>query len=462
MAVVPICYKVPYKGNAQLNHYAMRQSDMSSNMCRNWHISSFLSTDVLTQKKTREASASKELESHPSFILANNERRQNIGMVLYASDSGTNEKQLRSLDSYLGKLQNGTNLPADKSNRTGEPLTRNGQLRLKKGLESLDDYFGKLNKDGASENYTSSSVDLATENNPTEKLSSINQDSEKSDEREEQKSYRNPVSTRDDHGPQSSQDSQQYNEISDLYLISILGSINVAVFLFEIASPVRSSDLGLFSLPLLYGAKINDLILVGEWWRLVTPMFLHSGLFHIVVGCWGLVTFGPKVCRGYGSFTFFLIYILGGISGNLISFLHTPEPTVGGTGPIFAMMGAWLTYQVQNKDIISKEVSESMFRKAVITTLLSFTLSSFGPIDDWSHFGAAFTGVAYGFLTCPTLQLDDASSSTSGQEEGITLVRRYADPCKSLFFFTLFALVLTCLLFFVEPPLNVIASDTSL
>lgn len=200
MAVVPICYKIPYKGNAQPNHYAMRQSDMSSNMCRNWHISSFLSTDVLTQKKTREASASKELESHPSSILANNERKQNIGIVWYASDSGTNEKQLRSLDSYLGKLQNGINLPADKSNRTREPLTRNGQLRLKKGLESLDDYFRKLNKDGDSENYTFSSVDL-TEDNPTEKLSSINQDSEKSDEREEQKSYRNPVSTRDDHGP---------------------------------------------------------------------------------------------------------------------------------------------------------------------------------------------------------------------------------------------------------------------
>lgn len=67
-------------------------------------------------------------------------------------------------------------------------------------MESLDDYFGKLNKEGDSENYTFSSVDL-TEDNPTEKLSSINQDSEKSDEREEQKSYRNPVSTRDDHGP---------------------------------------------------------------------------------------------------------------------------------------------------------------------------------------------------------------------------------------------------------------------
>lgn len=51
-------------------------------------------------------------------------------------------------------------------------------------------------------------------------------------------------------------------------------SVNIAVFLFEIASPVKNSELQLFSLPSLYGAKINELILVGEWWRLVTPMFL--------------------------------------------------------------------------------------------------------------------------------------------------------------------------------------------
>ncbi|CAB4298743.1 unnamed protein product [Prunus armeniaca] len=211
-----------------------------------------------------EENCSRPIASKMSVACFNCGFYVNVCFYLDSIYSGTNEKQLRSLDSYLGKLQNGINLPADKSNRTREPLTRNGQLRLKKGLESLDDYFRKLNKDGDSENYTFSSVDL-TEDNPTEKLSSINQDSEKSDEREEQKSYRNP-----------------------------------------------------------------------RLW----------------------------------------------FSGNLISFLHTPEPTVGGTGPIFAMMGAWLTYQVQNKDIISKEVSEGMFRKAVITTLLSFTLSCFGPIDD--------------------------------------------------------------------------------
>lgn len=143
--------------------------------------------------------------------------------------------------------------------------------------------------------------------------------------------------------------------------------------------------MGLLSLPLLYGAKINDLIVAGEWWRLVTPMFLvqdqhigsvlpfllyqkhtwqeqllnrilshssllmawfhvfvsethtsytllqHSGIPHVALSSWALLTFGPKVCRDYGIFTFCLIYILGGVSGNFMSFLLTPDPTVGGT-----------------------------------------------------------------------------------------------------------------------------------
>lgn len=54
----------------------------------------------------------------------------------------------------------------------------------------------------------------------------------------------------------------------------VIASLNIAVFLFEIASPIRSAELELVSIPMLYGAKINDLIVSGEWWRLVTPMFL--------------------------------------------------------------------------------------------------------------------------------------------------------------------------------------------
>ncbi|CAN6231076.1 unnamed protein product [Urochloa humidicola] len=121
------------------------------------------------------------------------------------------------------------------------------------------------------------------------------------------------------------------DQMSGFCLTNLLAGINIAVLLFEIASPVKNSENEYLSLPLLYGAKINNLILSGEWWRLLTPMCLHSGFLHIALGCWVLLTFGPRVCRAYGQVAFFLVYILGGICGNITSFVHTTEITVCGT-----------------------------------------------------------------------------------------------------------------------------------
>lgn len=51
---------------------------------------------------------------------------------------------------------------------------------------------------------------------------------------------------------------------------------------------------------------------------------------------------------------------------------------------MFAIIGAWLVYQVQNKKALSKESSERMFFKAVLATSLSFVISNFEQIDQWS------------------------------------------------------------------------------
>ncbi|KAL2498422.1 Rhomboid-related intramembrane serine protease family protein [Abeliophyllum distichum] len=352
------------------------------------------------------------------------------------------EKHLESLDSYLRKVHSDSK-QSSLSTLNQRTVTSTDKFKEENGLRSLEDYLGKIDEDITSRNYVSSASD--GENfQPSLDISS-NEDYESGRDR----TLNNYMELKTEYvvGSQKSADN-----VSGFHLIGVLASINIAVFLIEIATPIKNSEFELFSLPLVYGAKINNLILTGEWWRLVTPIFLHSGIFHIALGSWVLFTFGLEVCREYGSFTFFLIYILGGISGNLISFLHTPEPTVGGTGPVFAVIGAWLIYQVQNRDVIATDASESMFQKAIIFTALSCVLSNFGPIDDWSHFGAVFTGIAYGFFTCPSLRVKDASSDT-GQEERITLVRRYANPCKSLVYFSFFLLLLSSLLLIIEPPL---------
>ncbi|XP_024977266.1 RHOMBOID-like protein 9, chloroplastic [Cynara cardunculus var. scolymus] len=396
--------------------------------------------------------------NHLRSISASASERERLSR--FAIGSSSREKQLRSLDSYFRKSKNDRNQPSPSSfYDDGDAHSRSAQSTDQRGLGPVGESLGQV-------------LDRSGQFNAERELSSVDEHLKLdrdlvSSATKEETSHPTLNLVKNGQGTQAEVDDQggsksDYDETSGLYIISTMASINIAVYLFEIASPVRNSDLELFSIPALYGAKINHLILYGEWWRLLTSMFLHTGIVHIGLGCWVLLTFGPQVCRVYGRFTFFLIYILGGLSGNFTSFLHTPDPTVGGTGPVFAIIGAWLIYQYQNKDATGKDVYENMYQKAILATALGFVLSSFGPIDEWSHFGSVFTGIAYGFFTCPTLQIDDSSSQKTGKDDGIRLIGRNVDPCKSLLLFSIFVLVLSSLFIITEPPLGSVALDTLL
>lgn len=251
-------------------------------------------------------------------------------------------------------------------------------------------------------------------------------------------------------GPVSSTD-VSYNS----YLINTLAAINIAVFLFELASPVKSSDAGILSLPLLFGAKINELILNGEWWRLITPMFLHSGLLHIAFSSWALLTFGPLVDTAYGSFAFCMIYFLGGVCGNLMSFFHTPDATVGGTGPVLAIIGSWIIYLFQNREALGEEMADNLIQKVAVASVLSVALSYLTPIDDWTHLGAACAGLIFGVFICPVVPVHAPSKKLSydpnDSQEGFLLVSQWPDARKLFTVFTLFVVTLVSLFFVLAP-----------
>lgn len=375
--------------------------------------------------------------------------------VWYASESddcvGNHQ---RSVETYIKKLKSEAKQgPCTSANEVTELEDRSNQLR--EGLMSLERYLGSLKGDTKSEGCIPSTSGRSAFN-VAEDAAALDTEGGRTGE---QKGFSRPRYKRGGfHARRKSASSPLYDETESghLYLISMLLSVNIAVFLFEIASPVKNSDYNLSSLPLMYGAKINDLILGGEWWRLVTPMFLHSGLLHIVLSSWVLLSFGPRVCKGYGSFTFLLIYILGGISGNFSSFLHTAEPTVGGSGPVFAVIGAWLIYQIHNKNVDEKEVSEAMFQKAIVATALSCVLSNFGPIDNWTNLAAVVSGIIYGYFTSPVVQVDDAPSNGLQEttEEETTILRQPANPCKSLLIFAVCLSALSSLLFLPKTPLD--------
>ncbi|XP_068642958.1 RHOMBOID-like protein 9, chloroplastic isoform X2 [Aristolochia californica] len=465
MAAVPICSKMFQKDTIRIRQY-----------------NSFLS--IASNSKSVPFLTPKKVVNLRKFYCMNTHKKWE-----HSSDVQTDVRQLKALDAYLSKIDNkvsnqqnssismskqqkssksrsdhgkGQNTeellmessPPKLPNKSKNVANRSEPLKAKSGLGSLGSYFGKL-KSGIStpKNEVSSSEGEISTPNQTSESCAVGEEfhDKKEDSTADMSSYISPKSSGDINGSnafgsEKYRDFQPYDEGHDLALINLLISINIAVIIFEIASPIKNTDVAYLSLPLAYGAKINHLILDGEWWR------LHSGFLHVALGCWVLLTFGPQVCRVYGSFTFFLIYVLGGISGNLSSFFHTPELTVGGTGPVFATLGAWFVYQIQNKELISKEESERMLQKAVITTLFSLVLNNFELVDDWTHLGAVLAGLIYGFLTCPTMQMGNASPRNS-QDEGIAIIRRQAGPCRSFIIFTIIILILSSLLL-LEPQLG--------
>ncbi|MFD0896205.1 rhomboid family intramembrane serine protease [Loigolactobacillus binensis] len=90
-----------------------------------------------------------------------------------------------------------------------------------------------------------------------------------------------------------------------------------------------------------FGAKVNPLIQQGEWWRLITPIFLHSGLTHIAVNSVTLYFIGMQIEELFGHWRFAVIYLLSGITGNIASFVFNTGISVGASTALFGLFGAF-------------------------------------------------------------------------------------------------------------------------
>lgn len=166
--------------------------------------------------------------------------RGKLCLVRASSESENINERLKLLDSYFGKLQGG-----DEKQPSISTGGQKAKLNAETELESLRVYLEKQQKEGGSAASKLKKADIKSNNNNNSPFQQLDDDEE-----------------------------DQGEDTLNFYTVSILAAINVGVCLFEAAAPVRNNEMGLLSLPLLYGAKINDLIVAGEWWRLVTPMFL--------------------------------------------------------------------------------------------------------------------------------------------------------------------------------------------
>lgn len=170
----------------------------------------------------------------------------------------------------------------------------------------------------------------------------------------------------------------------------ILIIINVLIFgamkLYE-----SSSGIDFSRLLVDFGAKENLLIIKGEYWRFVTPIFLHANLVHLLVNCYSLYAVGIFVEKIFGHFRFTLVYFIAGIIGNIASFACLASPGVGASGAIFGLLGAMLYFGIEKPALFKNYFGSSIV--TIIIANLAYGFSNSG-IDNFAHIG----GLIGGFL----------------------------------------------------------------
>ena len=140
-----------------------------------------------------------------------------------------------------------------------------------------------------------------------------------------------------------------------------------------------------------YGAKYNPyIVFLHQYWRFVTPIFLHIGLEHVLMNSIFLYFLGNQLESIIGSGRFFIIYLLSGIIGNVASFAFSPSISAGASTSLFGLFGIILYLSTKHGYIrFFKELGMQYKALLIMNLASSFLLSR---VDLYGHIGGLVGG----------------------------------------------------------------------
>jgi len=153
---------------------------------------------------------------------------------------------------------------------------------------------------------------------------------------------------------------------------------------------------------LYFGAKINQQILLGEIWRFLTPAFLHGSILHLAFNMYALFSIGPALERKYGGTSFLLLYVISAIFGNVLSFLLSPNVSLGSSTAIFGLIAAQGVYIFKNRHLLgsaAKPLLMNVLISIMVNLFMGFSLSN---IDNLGHLGGLAGGSLYAWFAGPS------------------------------------------------------------
>lgn len=194
---------------------------------------------------------------------------------------------------------------------------------------------------------------------------------------------------------------------------------NIFVFLLMWESSDFSMRALQYSFPdavlIAYGAKLNYLIDPpnNQWWRFITPMFVHIDLLHLVMNMFSLLILGPFVEKLYGSAKFVVFWVVTGIAGTVGSYLafrpslahglfgtfifkNADVPAAGASGALFGLVGVLFVFGIKYRHELpegfKRVFGTGLLPIIFINLFIGFLGRSF--IGNAAHLGGLFSGAA--------------------------------------------------------------------
>lgn len=141
---------------------------------------------------------------------------------------------------------------------------------------------------------------------------------------------------------------------------------------------------------IFFGAKANELIVLGEWWRLITPTFLHIGFTHLLFNVIIIYFLGTQLEMIIGHLRFFLLYLLSGLLGNAASFALNNSISAGASTAIFGMFATTIVLaRLYPYHSGIQRLSRDYFVLIIINVVSGFFNDS---IDNAGHLGGMLGG----------------------------------------------------------------------
>jgi rhomboid protease GluP len=191
--------------------------------------------------------------------------------------------------------------------------------------------------------------------------------------------------------------------ISKTYLVTPLIVYSIAlVFLAMVlfgVSPVQPKVDTLLS----WGGIFRGAVVGGEWWRLITYMFLHSGIMHLLMNTYALLYIGMFLEPLLGKARFISAYLLTGICAGLTSIMMHPWSVgVGASGAIFGMYGVFFSLLTTNH--LQRTAKKTMLRSILFFIVFNLFMGMQGNVDNAAHIGGLFSGILMGYAYYPGIR----------------------------------------------------------